>query len=122
MTEQVVVAPLLAALVVAVLTLLLRPYPRVQRGVSVAGGLAYGAGVLALAARVAGDADTRAAEQELSEALGLKAQIAPGRGEAGELRIAYRTLDQFEEVRRRLLSGGKTAKNNKPSKKTSNIK
>jgi multicomponent Na+:H+ antiporter subunit D len=59
MVEQVVVAPLLAALATAVLALLLRSYPRVQRGVSVAGGLAYGAGVLALAARVAADPDGR---------------------------------------------------------------
>jgi multicomponent Na+:H+ antiporter subunit D len=59
MTEQVVVAPLLSALVAAVLALLLRSYPRLQRGVSVLGGLAYGAGVLFLAARVAADADRR---------------------------------------------------------------
>jgi multicomponent Na+:H+ antiporter subunit D len=59
MTEQVVVAPLLAALATAVLTLLVRSAPRLQRGVSVVGGLAYGAGVLALASGVAGDVDGR---------------------------------------------------------------
>ncbi|MEF8862157.1 MAG: proton-conducting transporter membrane subunit, partial [Haloarculaceae archaeon] len=59
MVEQVVVAPVLAALLAGVLALLLRSYPRLQRGVSVAGGLAYGAGVLALAARVAADPDGR---------------------------------------------------------------
>jgi multicomponent Na+:H+ antiporter subunit D len=59
MTEQVVVAPVLAALVAAVLGLLLRRAPRLQRGVSVLGSLAYGAGVLLLAMRVAADPDTR---------------------------------------------------------------
>ena len=49
------------------------------------------------------DADTRAAEAELSDALGLGVSIQVGRGEAGELRIAYRTLDQLNDVRRRLL-------------------
>jgi ParB family chromosome partitioning protein len=49
------------------------------------------------------DADTRAAESELSDALGLSVTIQIRRGEAGELRIAYRNLDQLNEVRRRLL-------------------
>ncbi len=49
------------------------------------------------------DADTRAAETALGDALGLAVEIRPGRGEAGELRIAYRSLDQLDEVRRRLL-------------------
>lgn len=50
------------------------------------------------------DADTRAAQTELAEALGLKVKIVPGRGEAGELKISYRNLDQFEDLRRRLIS------------------
>jgi len=49
------------------------------------------------------DADTRAAESELSEALGLDVNIRSGRGEAGELRIRYATLDQLEDVRHRLM-------------------
>lgn len=49
------------------------------------------------------DADTKAAEAELGEALGLAVEIRPGRGEKGELRIRYTSFDQFEEVRRRLL-------------------
>jgi ParB family chromosome partitioning protein len=49
------------------------------------------------------DADTRAAESELSEALGLDVNIRSGRGEAGELRIRYSTLDQLEDVRHRLI-------------------
>jgi len=50
-------------------------------------------------------ADLRAAERELADALGLGIQIVPGRGEKGELRIAYATLEQYEDVRRRLLRG-----------------
>ena len=49
------------------------------------------------------DADTRATESELSEALGLDVNIRSGRGEAGELRIRYSTLDQLEDVRHRLI-------------------
>ncbi len=49
------------------------------------------------------DADTRAAESELSEALGLDVNIKSGRGETGELRIRYTTLDQLEDVRHRLM-------------------
>ena len=49
------------------------------------------------------DADTRAAETEMNEALGLAVEIRSGRGESGELRIRYRSLDQLDEVRRRLL-------------------
>jgi ParB family chromosome partitioning protein len=49
------------------------------------------------------DADTRAAESELADALGLGVEIRSGRGEAGELRIRYASLDQLEDVRRRLL-------------------
>jgi ParB family transcriptional regulator, chromosome partitioning protein len=49
------------------------------------------------------DADTRAAESELHEALGLDVEIRKGKGEKGELRIRYATLDQLEELRHRLL-------------------
>lgn len=56
-------------------------------------------------ARAASDknADLRAAESELADALGLKVEIVAGKGEKGELRIAYTTLEQYEEIRRRLL-------------------
>ncbi|MGI9386947.1 MAG: ParB/RepB/Spo0J family partition protein, partial [Methyloligellaceae bacterium] len=53
--------------------------------------------------RVSKDADTRAAERELSDALGLTVQIISGKGEKGELRVAYTSLEQFEELRARLL-------------------
>jgi ParB family transcriptional regulator, chromosome partitioning protein len=48
-------------------------------------------------------ADTRAAESELKEALGLEVDIRFGRGEKGELRIRYTTLEQLEDLRHRLL-------------------
>jgi ParB family chromosome partitioning protein len=49
------------------------------------------------------DADTRAIEKELSDKLGLKITVnhKPD-SETGEVRIAYKTLEQFDEVRRRL--------------------
>ena len=49
------------------------------------------------------DADTRAVESELHEALGLDVEIRKGKGEKGELRIRFATFDQLEEVRHRLL-------------------
>lgn len=49
------------------------------------------------------DANTRAAESELHDALGLKVEIKPGRGERGELRIRYTNFDQFEDIRTRLM-------------------
>jgi ParB family chromosome partitioning protein len=52
------------------------------------------------------DADTRAAEAELHEALGLEVEIRKDKGEKGELRIRYTTLDQLEDLRHRLLRRG----------------
>ncbi len=49
------------------------------------------------------DPDARAFEQELTDALGLAVALKPGSGEAGELRIRYRTLEQLEGVRTLLL-------------------
>ncbi len=51
-----------------------------------------------------GDADTLAAERELAEALGLAVTISAGKGEAGEVRIRYKSLEQFDEIRNRLLT------------------
>ncbi len=47
------------------------------------------------------DADTRALEKSLTDALGLSVTIAH-HGEAGELRIRYKTLEQLEDVCRKL--------------------
>jgi len=49
------------------------------------------------------DADTKAAEAELSQALGLGVEIRPGRGEKGELRIRYSKLEQLDDVCSRLM-------------------
>ena len=48
-------------------------------------------------------ADTRALEKSLRDALGIEAVITQRRGEAGELRLNYKTLDQLEFVCRRLV-------------------
>ena len=53
--------------------------------------------------KAAKDADTRAAETELHDALGLNVEIKTGRGEKGELRIRYTNFDQFEDIRTRLM-------------------
>lgn len=50
------------------------------------------------------DADTRAAEREMSDALGLSVVINPGSGEAGEVIVRYKTLDQFETIHKALLA------------------
>ena len=50
------------------------------------------------------DADTRALEKIVSEAIGLKVEITHKGGEGGMLQISYRTLDQLEDVCRRLQS------------------
>lgn len=47
------------------------------------------------------DADTRAAERRLGDLLGLSVSISYG-PDGGELRVRYRTLEQLEEVIRRL--------------------
>jgi ParB family chromosome partitioning protein len=51
--------------------------------------------------RVVKDADTFTLEKRLSDALGLAVAIEH-RGKGGELRIRYKTLDQLDEVIRRL--------------------
>ena len=50
------------------------------------------------------DADTAALEQDLSEALGLSVELIDRAGR-GELRIRYESLDQLDEVCRRLNRG-----------------
>jgi ParB family chromosome partitioning protein len=47
------------------------------------------------------DADTKALEQSLSEVLGLHVAIAH-QGEAGELRIRFKTLEQLDDLCRKL--------------------
>ena len=47
------------------------------------------------------DADTRALEEDLAEMLGLAVEVAD-RGGSGEVRIRYETLEQLDELCRRL--------------------
>jgi ParB family chromosome partitioning protein len=47
------------------------------------------------------DADTRSLEADLEEVLGMKVEIRH-RGEAGELRVAYASLEQLDDLCRRL--------------------
>ncbi len=56
----------------------------------------------AKAAPVEKDADTKALETSLSNHLGLKVQISHQEGKGGELRIVYKTLEQLDDVIRRL--------------------
>ncbi|MGN6423411.1 MAG: ParB/RepB/Spo0J family partition protein [Asticcacaulis sp.] len=49
-----------------------------------------------------GDADTLSLEQDLQEALGLKVRL-DDKGGKGELRLAYATLEQLDELCRKLM-------------------
>ena len=51
-----------------------------------------------------GDADTLALQTDLSEVLGLEVEVRDRNG-AGEVRIVYKTLDQLDEICRRLTRG-----------------
>jgi ParB family chromosome partitioning protein len=56
-------------------------------------------------AREAKDADTRALEKALSDGLGLAVAIAH-KSDGGEVRIRYATLEQLDDICRRLRFGG----------------
>jgi ParB family chromosome partitioning protein len=49
------------------------------------------------------DADTRAFEKDLTDALGLKVEIKTGSGESGQLTISYGNFDQLDYIRNRLI-------------------
>jgi ParB family transcriptional regulator, chromosome partitioning protein len=55
-------------------------------------------------AKVAKDADTRALEKQLAEALGLRVEIKAQGREGGTLLIRYKTLDQLDGITHRLMS------------------
>ena len=55
-------------------------------------------------AKVAKDADTRALEKQLAEALGLRVEIKAQGREGGRLLIKYKTLDQLDGITHRLMS------------------
>ena len=50
------------------------------------------------------DADTRALEKQLSDVLGLTVSLRHD-GQAGEIRIRYGSLEQLDELCRRLSAG-----------------
>ena len=52
------------------------------------------------------DADTKAFETDLSNAVGLKVEIKKGAGESGVLTIKYSNFDQLDYIRQRLTSAG----------------
>jgi ParB family chromosome partitioning protein len=52
--------------------------------------------------RARGDANIEALEKALREALGLRVEIAEGAGKSGKVTIHYQTLEQLDEVCRRL--------------------
>ena len=51
------------------------------------------------------DADTRALEKQLSDALGLSVEISHKPNGSGEVRIRYKSLEQLAEIARRLSAG-----------------
>jgi ParB family chromosome partitioning protein len=57
-------------------------------------------------ARQEKDADTRALEKEMSDELGLAVTIDHRRGGAGSLTIKYKTLEQLDDLHRRLRAPG----------------
>jgi ParB family chromosome partitioning protein len=59
--------------------------------------------------RAVKDADTHSLEVDLEEVLGLKVEIRP-RGDAGEVRIAYGSLEQLDDLCRRLSRPGPSAR------------
>lgn len=55
------------------------------------------------------DADTRALEANISDALGLKVAIVHHGDKGGEVRVHYKTLEQLDEICRRLANHGPRA-------------
>ena len=49
------------------------------------------------------DTDTLAVEKELADMLGLIVNIRKGNGQSGEIRVKYKTLDQFDDLYLRLM-------------------
>ncbi len=49
------------------------------------------------------DTDTLAVEKELADTLGLAVNIRKGNGQSGEIRVKYKTLDQFDDLYLRLM-------------------
>jgi len=60
----------------------------------------------AAAARAQKDADTAALERNISEQLGLKVEINHAGEDGGEVRVTYKSLEQLDEICRRLAGRG----------------
>jgi len=58
------------------------------------------------AARPVKDADTRALESDLSQALGLHVEITYDKGDGGRVTIHYKTLEQLDDLCQRLILHG----------------
>ena len=52
------------------------------------------------------DADTLALEKNISDQLGLKVEISYSGEKGGEVKIAYKSLEQLDEICRRLAGRG----------------
>jgi ParB family chromosome partitioning protein len=48
------------------------------------------------------DSDIKALEKMIAEATGLRVSLQPGPGEKGKIIFNYKTLDQFEELCKKL--------------------
>jgi ParB family chromosome partitioning protein len=59
-----------------------------------------------VAAKAQKDADTAALERNISEQLGLKVEINHAGEEGGEVRVTYESLEQLDEICRRLAGRG----------------
>ena len=68
------------------------------------GGKGRKPGAPSMVAGGEGSADVAALEQDLADVLGLKVQLAD-RGGKGELIIRYGTLEQLDDLCRRLMRG-----------------
>ena len=88
---------------------------KAARAADMAATLGAGSGTASSGGAIAGgsraihpsdkDADTRAFEKDLSDALGLKVEIKPGSGESGQLTIRYGNFDQLDYIKMRLIGG-----------------
>jgi ParB family chromosome partitioning protein len=76
----------------------------IERLAQIAKDEKHGPRVSSSAASDSKSADTRALEQSLSNALGLEVSIAE-KGTGGELKVSYKTLEQLDDVIRRLRGG-----------------
>jgi ParB family chromosome partitioning protein len=56
--------------------------------------------------QISGDPNIKAIESNISNLLGLKVQIVHKGNKGGDIRISYKTLEQFDDLIRRLSRSG----------------